>query len=373
MLRIARVTSAVYPDVIGGHAIHCWELSKLQAKGGHDVNVITCKRNGFAEHERMWGYEVFRLPRVVMPWDTLGLENPVLPTLGDSIVQIRPDIVDAQSHLFWTTFTSVRAATKMGIPVITTVHGIIAERGPIINAAQWGYIYTFGSWALRHSTVVVCLSRAGMREVENLGVPYERIRVIPLGVSTEVFHPSSRKAEPFVLWAGRFVHEKGLDDLVLAAGLVKQVRPDLKFILIGDGPERPWLINKIHRLRLSDTVVTIGSQRQEFVADQLRKCLCLVLPSIREGSPRIILEAMSSGTPIIASDLPSISEMATGAAMLIEPSSPDALSKAILLLSQNDSLRVRLGDAGIEHVRTKYSWERVLPLLDEVYNQVLEQ
>ena len=348
MLRIARVTSALYPDVIGGHAIHSMELSSLQAKAGHSVSVITCKRKKQAEYERMCNFEVFRLRRVTMPWDLFGLDNPVLPSLASVIAQLRPDIVDAQSHLFWTTFTAVKAANKIRIPVITTVHGIIAERGFMVDATEWAYIYTFGISALRKSSVVVCLSKFDMQQVRNLGIPLERIKVVPLGVNTDIFYPSSEVSEPFVLWAGRFVREKGLDDLISAAALIKKVRPDLKFILVGDGPEKPMIVSQIHNLNLTDTVHTVGSKLQDSVADQLRNCICLVLPSRREGLPRILLEAMSSGKPIIASDLPSIREMTAGAAILVPPNSPGALSNAILRIADNDSLRLELGKAGIK-------------------------
>ncbi|MGD0177145.1 MAG: glycosyltransferase family 4 protein [Candidatus Bathyarchaeia archaeon] len=366
------MTSALYPDVIGGHAIHSMELSSLQAKAGHSVSVITCKRKKQPEYERMFNFEVFRLKRVTMPWDLFGLDNPVLPSLASTIAQLRPDIVDAQSHLFWTTYAAVKAANKIQVPVITTVHGIIAERRFAVNAAQWAYIYTFGMAALRDSTVVVCLSKSDMQQVGNLGIPLERIRVVPLGVRTDLFHPSSQPSKSSILWAGRFVREKGLEDLVLAAGLVKKLRPDLKFILVGDGPEKSMIVSKIRHLNLTDTVSTVGSESQEFVADQLRKCLCLVLPSRREGLPRILLETMSCGKPIIASDLPSIREMTAGAAILVPPNSPEALSKAILRIAETDWLRRELGNAGLERVKEKYAWEVVLPKLEELYNQVLE-
>ena len=83
-LNICRVTHALYPDVVGGHAIYCHELSSRQSRLGHEIEVVTVRRDKLPRRERSkTGYEISRYENVWMPWDALGMANPfALPIYG---------------------------------------------------------------------------------------------------------------------------------------------------------------------------------------------------------------------------------------------------------------------------------------------------
>src|SRR5436309_1967884 len=98
---IVRTTTALYPDLIGGHAVHCHDLSVIQGKVGHRVDVITRKRGLASSFEHVAdSYSVFRLRSSWLPWMTLGLDNPYLPALPTYLRALNPDIIHAHSHLF---------------------------------------------------------------------------------------------------------------------------------------------------------------------------------------------------------------------------------------------------------------------------------
>ena len=129
------MTSAIYPDVVGGHAVHCHELSLRQVEQGHQVTVLTWRRERLKAHREIVGrrYVVIRLNKVWMPWDSLGMTNPLLPALSKTIRQLDFDLIHAHSHLFWTKVTAVKMAKAVKRPVIVTVHGVLAERNLFVN------------------------------------------------------------------------------------------------------------------------------------------------------------------------------------------------------------------------------------------------
>jgi len=136
-LRICRVTSALYPDVIGGHAIFCDEMSRRQADLGHKIEVFTSLRKHLPRHQKVKkGYAVTRFEKVWMPWDSLGMKNPVTPCLYRAVAMPHWQIVDAHSHLFWTSAIAVKAAVDTQKPVVMTVHGLLAQRDWLANFSQ---------------------------------------------------------------------------------------------------------------------------------------------------------------------------------------------------------------------------------------------
>ncbi len=372
-LRICRVTNALYPDLYGGHAIYCHELSMKQANIGHEITVITCRRDGLPRTEIVQpSYFTLRLSRTWMPWDSLGMKNPVLPTLNSYVKHLNCDLVDAHSHLFLTTAMAVKAARDCGKPVVTTVHGVMAERSLFVNLSQEAYIRSIGLWALRNSSMVICLTQSDMSQLIRLGIQPARIRVVPTGIDVEKFKPSDSEGN-YVLWVGRCVPEKGLQHLLEAARLVISRGESIRFVLIGDGPTKRKLMRIAEENNLLGRVTFLPSRNQEEVSRWVRNCSLFVMPSLREGSPRAIVEAMASGKVVVASDLPSIRETVEHAAVLVQPRNAKALADAIVGLLENKNLRLESGRIARQLALEKFSWDSILQKIDKVYEQVLKQ
>ncbi|MEM1588483.1 MAG: glycosyltransferase family 4 protein [Candidatus Bathyarchaeia archaeon] len=367
-LSICRVTYTIYPDSVGGHSIFCHELSLRQVRIGHKIYVLTWNKKNLQRIETMAeGYSIIRLNKVWMPWDSIGMTNPLLPSLYGSIKSLKTDLIDAHAHLFFTTAIAVKAARDEEKPVITTVHGLIAKRDIIANMAQYAYLWSVGAWALKNSTKVVCLTESEAKEVMKLGVKRKNIEIIPIAIDVEKFSPSSLE-KGYLLWIGRLVKEKGIEFLLKAMKLLKE---KVKLIIVGDGPLRKNLMHEALSMGLKNEVLFIKEASREQVIKLLQECSLFILPSLREGLPMVLLEAMATGKPIAASNIQSFKEVLKEFGVFFNPYDPQSIAEAISLLLNDFKLRKSLGAAGRELVEEKYSWNAVLPKIEWLYEEVL--
>ena len=355
--------------MIGGHAVFCHELSARQAKLGLNIEVFTSLRGGLSRHEMInTGYLVSRLKSVWMPWDSLGMSNPFTPSLYGGIRERNCDLVDVHGHLFWMTALSVKAALDAGKPVVATVHGLFALRDWLTNLSQKLYISSVGTWLLRNSTRVIALTHSDAKELANLGVRKRNLRVIPIAIDPNQFKPRESKPSTIV-WAGRLVPEKGLETFLEALAGLRGARIP-RLIIVGAGPMKKRLVHLVTMLDISAHV----SFRQEVARSEVAKLLgeseIFVLSSLKEGLPMILLEAMAAGNMIIASSLPSIREVVGEAGMYFKPRDSAELASLLSSALSDRELRRRKGRIARKVVEQKFTWDVVLPMLEDLYGEV---
>lgn len=189
----------------------------------------------------------------------------------------------------------------------------------------------------------------------------EKVTVVHCGIDTELFRPSdaARPERPFTLICVGTLHEvKGQAYLVEACRLLAREGMDVACTLVGDGEDRPDLEGRIADAGLDGRVTLTGGRTRAEVAELILSADVLAAPSVptrrgkREGIPVALMEAMSGGIPVIASDISGIPELveneATG--LLVPPRDARALADALRRLHDDPSLRRRLGLAGREKV-----------------------
>ena len=196
----------------------------------------------------------------------------------------------------------------------------------------------------------------------------DKVIVLHCGVDTDVFRPEEapRPESPFrILCVGTLHEVKGQAYLVEACRLLADKGMDFACHLVGDGPDRPALERRIAEAGLGERIVLTGSLTREEVAALLRKADVLAAPSVltrsgkREGIPVVLMEALGSGVPAVASDLSGIPELVqdgvTG--LLVPPGNAEALASALTRLAGDPELRRRLGLAGREKVLAEFDVE----------------
>jgi glycosyltransferase involved in cell wall biosynthesis len=174
--------------------------------------------------------------------------------------------------------------------------------------------------AMRADAVVVISDFVRGRAVERLGLDPARVHVAPLGVDTERFRPGDGEREPFLLYPARAWPHKNHARLLEAFALLRRSRPELRLVLTGGGHEaapRPA------------GVEVRGPVSLDELAGLYRRAACLVFPSVYEGFGLPPLEAMASGCPVAASDLPAIREVCGDAAVLFDPFAPEAIADGV--------------------------------------------
>jgi glycosyltransferase involved in cell wall biosynthesis len=204
------------------------------------------------------------------------------------------------------------------------------------------------------------------------------IELVENGVDADLFRPRSAGGEHEklrIIYIGRLVDWKRVDLLIDAcARLADKAAFDLD--LVGDGPLRPALEEQVRRLSLGDYVRFHGQLSHSSAADILRDADVMVLPSMRECGGAVVLEAMASGVPVIATEWGGPADYLTRATgMLIPPATPDIfveeVAKALLWLAKNPGERAKMGVAARQRATTMFDWRAKASTLLDIYRDIL--
>jgi len=170
-----------------------------------------------------------------------------------------------------------------------------------------------------------------------------------------------------VVTLARLSPQKGIDTLVTAAGLV----PEAKFLVVGDGPERTALEAQAESLGISSRVSFLGHRRD--VPALLASADVFALPSLFEGLPLSVLEAMAAAKPVVASRIGGTDEAVVDGVtgILVPPSDPAALAQAIRTVLADPQLAARMGGAGRARVHEAFTAQAMARGVEAVYDELL--
>jgi glycosyltransferase involved in cell wall biosynthesis len=176
---------------------------------------------------------------------------------------------------------------------------------------------------------------------------------------------------PFVLYAGNIKPHKNVDRLIEAYALLrKRGIVGVKLLIIGDEISKyPQMRRLVHRFQLHQHVRFLGFVPDATLAALYRLASVFVFPSLYEGFGLPPLEAMSAGAPVVTSNVSSLPEVVGDAALLIDPTSADAIAVAMARVLGEPGLRSELVRRGHERVKA-FSWERSVARIREIYAEV---
>jgi glycosyltransferase involved in cell wall biosynthesis len=263
-------------------------------------------------------------------------------------------------------------------------HGVLAARlarvPAVVGTAQ---LYTTpgdvrrARLRLRPLRRIIAVSReVEERYVRDLGVPARRLAVVPNGIRVPPAPPAPKPAlraelvrdrpDYLVLTPARLHEQKGHAYLLAAAALV----PDATFVLAGDGPLRAELERRARELGVASRCLFLGERTD--VPDLLASADLFVLPSLWEGLPLSVLEAMAAGCPVVASAIGGTDEAVTDGVtgLLVPPRDPAAIAAAIARLRADPGLARSLGQAGRLRVEQEFSSEVTAERVARIYDEV---
>jgi glycosyltransferase involved in cell wall biosynthesis len=267
----------------------------------------------------------------------------------------RRGVVHVHNHLGDSSGTvTMLAAELAGIPFSMTLHGPEVFAAPQI-------------WRLdikiARARKAICIAENGRRKALRLcsAAHHGKVLVIPCGVTPALYAaPSREPAGQKLMFVGRLVPRKEVPVLIEALMRVRASGRDAELDLVGDGPERERLEALAASTGLRGAVRFLGMLDEAGVACALRKADVLVVPSSSEGLPVVIMEAMASGLPVIASEIDGIPELVrdgeTG--LLVPPCNPERLAEAIIRLLDDADLARRMGEAGRRLVAQHHDADR---------------
>lgn len=176
-----------------------------------------------------------------------------------------------------------------------------------------------------------------------------------------------------VLWTGRYVCEKGIRYLIEAAKIVSKRFPDSKFVLVGSGEELPRMIQLRNRLGVEENVIFLPEMEQTRLLGVLNRCTLFVLPSLSEGFPSTVLEAMSCQKPVVATGGIGLEEVIGNAGLYVPPANSQALADAIAKLLGNEGLACELGNRGRTRILSRYDWKHMVSEVNRMFERAIDE
>lgn len=367
-LRIAQVTEYYYPH-LGGVTEHVQNLSQQLRARGHSSIVITSHMSREPERDpfvHRIGKSLVLLSngsfaRITLALGLLGAIESLLRDNEIDLVHVHGPLAPALG------LVAPEAARRLGIPVVATFHSWF--RRSVAYAVLQGPLQQrldrFAARIAVSEPVVRALSRYFRSEWE----------IIPNGVNLSYFHPNGRDPGdarthgPRLLFLGRLDPRNGLETVLAAMPRILARYPTAQLAVAGGGPLRPYY--EIRARPLGDRVRFLG-RVYEGRPDHYASADVYLCPTDKASFGITLLEAMASGTPIIASDIIGFRELAAGGAetVLVPPGDPAAWAEATIGLIADSARRAAMGSAGFAKA-AGYSWPLVAGRILEVYEGVV--
>jgi N-acetyl-alpha-D-glucosaminyl L-malate synthase BshA len=368
---------------VGGSGVVATELADALARRGHEVHLIS------SELPFRWRSAVpgLSFERVIVPEYPLFREPQYLLALTNTLVRVarerRLDILHAHyavphataaflAHQILSSTCGVQAPRT-----VTTLHGTditLVGSDPsyasvVAFSIEGSHGVTAVSESLRHETVQSLRIQRDIRVIPNF-LDCAEWRRLPHDAIPERCRPRTPD-EKIVLHISNFRPVKRLATVVEIFRRIRAQVPEARLVLIGDGPERGVVEQRVTALGLTDAVEVAGEQLD--LVSWLSAADLFLLPSSQESFGMAALEAMACEVPVVASRVGGLPEIVqdgeTG--FLCDPSDVDGMAERGVAVLRDDALRRRVGAAAASHVRKRYCASAIVPLYEAYYREVL--
>ncbi len=376
------------PLLVGGLGRHVEALAGELATAGHQVCVVTRGDKQQATAETVAGVRVVRsaIDPLVIDFTTESLlawaqaaEHSLLRAALPVVAQWRPDIVHAHDWLVGQ--SAVTLAQVTGSPIVATMHATEAGRHQGWLPAPLNLaIHSAERWLAQSAAEVITCSTSMRDEVSRLfELDAGQVVVVPNGIDPDAWHasPAERTAArarlaphtPLIAFAGRLVHEKGLQTLIDSLPSLRAMRPGLRLVVAGTGGHEPQLRARARRLRVARAIEWAGFVDEDAVAVLLGAADVAVVPSLYEPFGIVALEAAAARTPLIVADTGGLRDLATAgvAAGSFTPGDAPALAAAITAVLDDSAAARRAVLRADRVIRRDYSWPAVAATTAAVY------
>ena len=271
-----------------------------------------------------------------------------------------------------------------GIPYLLTAHG-----GDVFSFKSIPGIKTLINFALRHSAGCTVNSQATKNQILK-SHKKAIIKLVPMGVDLLQFNKKNYDQDIknslgsenlLLLGVGRLAQKKGFEFLIQAMPHIIQKIPTTQLVIIGFGPQKGQLEKRIQELNLGSYVSLLGGKTGKELRSWFATADIFIGPSIvtqdgdTEGQGVVFLEAMASGTPVIASDVGGIKDVVQDgfSGLLIPEKNPEVIAEKILELAKNNSLREQLVQNALELANSDYSWKHSAETFFKLYQQAISK
>ena len=389
----------------GGQGVYLQNLSRALKRLGHRVEAVVGPPQPKLDNDipvyqppsldlynpdslfRMPSLKELSQPINLMEWlgvSTMGFPEPY--TFGLRARRFlrhkrhRYDIVHDNQGLAYALIT-----IKNWLPTIATVHHpVTIDRKIAVRSApsiwkkmqQWRW-YTFIGMqkrVARRLSHIITVSKTARRDISHdFNISADRFRVIPNGISTDIFYPIpeiAREKNRLIVTNSADMPLKGLFYLLRAVATVAQLRP-INLTVVGTPKKNGYSQRLIQQLGIGKLVTFTGRIPSEQFVREYARATVAVVPSVYEGFGLPVGEAMACAVPVISTTGGALPEVVGDAGVLVPPADHHALAGAILKILDQPQLAQRLGRAGYRRVQQYYTWEKAAEKTAAVYREAI--
>ncbi len=361
---------AYYPPHLGGMENSAKGTSESLAKRNHQIKVFTsdigCKKDKLISTRNL---KIYYLKSF------LFANTPIIPSLFFKLMRIPKDSIMhihiAQAFVPEIVFL---VSKLRGIPYIANIR-IDLEPSTKMGFLLPFYKKVFLQKVLNSSSKIIVSTKDYIDLVsKKYAISKNKIYKVPCGIDLKKFKSLSGKShDPIrLLFVGRLSIQKNVPLLIRSYKKIteKNLR-NIELHIVGDGEEKSKIINLIKAEKLENNVILHGALRGKRLYKIYSNSDIFILTSRYESFGRVLIEAMASGLPIVASNILAVRNVVENnkTGLLVKPT-PEDFAKAIEKLLNNSQLREKLIKNGLEEAK-KYSWDKIVEKFEDVYREVL--
>lgn len=366
-----KILQTIRQGKIGGGETHVINLVEALNKDLYESVVLSFTKGPMVDHMEALGIKTY----------VIETETPFDFTKWAEVKAIleKENIDLVHAHGTRANSNTNSSARKLGIPVLYTVHGwsFHPDQNFLLrNLRIWGEKYL-----VNHSTLTLCVSDSNLNDA---GKEFEmkRAQVIKSGINLKKFNPDGlftdvRKelciAADVVLigYIVRVTKQKDPLTLIRAIALMPE-DPKVKFLLVGDGDLKQEVIQMAKELNVFERIIFVDFRQD--IPDVLNAIDIYCLPSLWEGLPIGLLEAMAMRKAIVATAIDGTEEVIHHLenGLLIPVKSPEKLAEALLLVAGQQELRDKLGRNAAKTIAHDFSIERMTEKIEKVYDSLVQ-
>jgi glycosyltransferase involved in cell wall biosynthesis len=364
------------PDVV--------DLSHKLEERGHSVVVLSTSFGNDEGYQNDQNVKVFRLkPMHYFSGFDYGVSFPIFK-LQKLLKEYQIDVVHGVMEFGTQTFSAVVPSRLERKPYVLTIQGAnITSGSPSVDALMTTFDHTVARFLSVMSKRIIILSEKLSWRAQKIGASKSKTRVVPTTVryrdEFDPAHYDSNRArrelglndKTVIGYVGRLVPLKGLTYLLHAFERLRKDSHDIHLLIVGYGPERSLIESTVSKLGLKTTIT--GWVERRNVPYYVSAMDVLVNPSLTEGLPLTVMEAMAMQKPVVATDVGGTSDLISNGVngFLVPSRDTHSMSTAINTLLFDPELRHSMGMTGRRIIEKNFSWDVIVPKVEKVYEEAL--
>jgi glycosyltransferase involved in cell wall biosynthesis len=388
-MKIAFVYDAVYPWVKGGAEMRNHELGKRLSARGHEVHIFGVKwweGEDIIEYENMILHGVCKARNLYVNGRRSISEALVFAiNLFPELRREKFDLIDVSVFPYFSCFTVKAISVLKKSPAIYTWHEVWDDYWYEYMGKAGFFGKVIEKAVSKISDKNIAVSDWTKKRLETLGVPEEKITVIPNGIDlkwiSEIESEGGLTSVGLdgkiydIIFAGRLIKEKNVDVLLKAVALLKVDFPDIRCCIVGDGPEKAALVELAKNMEVCRNVEFAGFQEYRALIGKIKASKVLVLPSSREGFGMVVIEAFASGVPVVT-----VRERYNAAQGLVDDGvdgfvvelGDKEIAKKIETIIKEEASHKRFSSMSL-HKAAGYNWDGIVEKICSVYEDCIEK